>query len=515
MAFFRARKGDAESLTAAAFTTGVIDMNTISALKSVRSHAIAGLKRGWTWYDGIGEVHYAVNRCGNIASRTVFRMHALRPDGTVGDVVEDPRVVAAVDGIWSPHGGLPGLIKQFELLLKIPAHAHLIHLRDETGDRAGLQFCSDDEIEFRTEERDSVGAIWRKMLPGVSAGIGTSTAADPLWERVRNEDYIGHVWTPHPRWTALPDPPMGALDTICEELDVMTKGILGKLNSRLLMAGVWYIPSEVSEIVGSNERDGGPVFSNDKVINAFVKAGLKNRTDVTNASGWFPILMRGPGEQSTNLRWIVPEMDITDSDLRLRGEATQRILRGLDVVPEGTTGYDDQNHMNAWASRDDEITSVIKPDMDIFAWVVRSGYIDPALRDAGLSQAEIDGMVFVADTSGCATRPNAAEDARQASDRGALSFDGIRKTAGLDQYAPSEVDQIRSIGWKTGNPVLFLHGVKTKIDWEQVAKFAGAGSPGPDPTTNGDPAPASHGTGADGSPGKSQSDKPKSQRPGA
>lgn len=492
--------GHSEGFSAQSLDLG--EINNIRKLQVIKSRTVADTTRAWEWYDAIPELHYGINHAAAVGGHATFHPKKVVNGEPTGEV-KNRTLIAIYDEIWSPHGGQRGLIEQFFRLMKLKAHAHLLALP-----QGGYDFVSDDELTF--EE----GRIRRFMLPvtsNMSAAERDSFAID-----VRPQDYLGRIWRPHPRWLEIPDSPMKALDGICEQLDLMTKGVRARLMSRIAMAGILFVPSEISEVIATPYA-GATVFSRDRVINSIVGAYMANMQNHTDAIATMPFILRGPGATSEFIRFITTDRDILEVDMELRAEAANRMLQGLDIQPSVVEGNGDSNHWSAWADRDEELRAQITPDLEMLSFALDVLLINRLAIERGVPQSVIDSTRTIPDLSGATARPNLAEDARQAYDRFAVGTEGVRKMAGIsDEFAPDDQERIRMIGNKIGDPYLATFGLPeaANIDWDKVVALQPKTAPGPNPTSPSSKPKVGPGTaGSPGQPGKGDSDSPKSKRP--
>jgi hypothetical protein len=478
----------------------IASMTSIKRLQTIKQRTTADTPRAWEWYDTIPELHYGVDHSARVAGHAELIPKVLVNGQFTGDV-KNKKLLGIYEEIWSPHGGQRGFIEQFFRLMKIKAHAHLI--RTTMG---GYDWVSDDELTFEDDK------IKRFMLP-VTASMSTEER-DSYATVIKREDYLGRVWKPHPRWLEVPDSPMKALDTVCEELVILTRSVRARLMSRLAMAGILFVPSEMSDVVGAPKGDGQ--FSNDRVINSIVQIMMRNMENHSDAIATMPIILRGPGNISEALRFITTDREIYDMDMQLRGEAAQRMLQGLDIQPSVVTGNGDSNHWAAWADRDEELRSQIVPDLEMLCFAIQVLLVQPLALERGIKESLFDTHRTMYDLSGAAARPNLAEDARAGYDRFAVNAAGVRKMAGIaDEFAPEPLEYIRMFGDKHGDPYLATFGLPEaeNIDWELVMKPARP--PGPTEERPDGKPKAGPGVGTPGAPGNSESDAPKSKRPAA
>lgn len=323
----------------AASRANLADPRERKVVETVLSYSRPKSAKAWAHYDNIGELHYAVNVSARICGHASLVPKRRLKNGDVGGRLSDRNVNAVVNSIWSPTGGLRHLVESFVRIRKLNAHAHLIRNRNPDGSPNGYDWISDDEISLDGDR------ILRNTLP-----VSDSVSRDErraLSIIISPDDYLGRIWLPHPRYSGLPDSPMGPIDNVCQTLDLLTQTVLARLYSRLAMAGILYVPSEVSEVVATSDtssRDGAKPFSKDAVLNSLTAGFMTNMKRHDVAASAMPVMLRGPAQYAEALRLIQTDREIWETDMRLREEAQNRMLLGLDITPSAVKGEQDSNH---------------------------------------------------------------------------------------------------------------------------------------------------------------------------
>lgn len=462
----------------------------------------------WEWYDKIGEVHYAVSRAGRIAGYTRLFAEHQTAEGK-WEEVEVGQAADIVAGIYSPYGGVRGLISRFFTLMKVPADSWLIRVKDEDGDYDGYHFMSVDEIDASSTEaltvRDGNPIRWITM-PSQSGTDGERTT-----RTVAAEDFLGRVWVPSNRWVDVPDSPLGALATECEVLFYSTLNLKAKLKSRFATAGIFFVPDKMNGAVALGGESKPQNI--DDVLDYLIKAMSRNVRDFEDAVAYLPIIMSGPGDVADQIRHIVMDREILTTDIEIRRELIDRILTGLDIQQQATKGVGEATHWSAWAVTDEELRLVAKPDVQNAAWAMTRLILHRQLLEGGMRPDEILRHRIGFEMTEAASKTNQQEDARQLNDRGELNGETMRAVAGFDaEHAMEGDEKVRWVGRQAKNPYMMLFGTPEfdKIDWEMVLKFSGktgpSGKPGEEPSVG-------PGVGDPGSPDDNDSDTPRTQRP--
>ena len=422
----------------------------------------------------------------------------MKEDGSDGNTVTDGLAADIVQNIYSPWGGVRGLIDRFYTLMKVPADSTLIRIRDEDG-VDGYHFMSPDEIDREsTDGTARPGPLRWNTLPVSSAGVSSL-----IQREVAVNDVLGRVWLPGRRYVDLPDSALGALKTECEILHTLTLSLKGKIRSRFALAGLWYVPSEITNVVVAGKQGNKTM----DVLDYLSRALSANVTNYETAEVVLPILLRGPGAFADQLKIINIDASLLDADLKLRGQLIDEILFGLDIQTGAVKGTETANHWGAWAMSDEEVRIAVQPDLDILTWALTRLILHPQLEDAGMAPDQILKVRVAWDVSESAVRTNKQEDTRQAHDLGIANQASVARVTGLtDTDLMDEDEIIRWVGRLTKNPPLMLHGIEVPPEEWEDAKTWGK-SPGPAPDSPTEDSSVGPGVGDPGSPGGGDTDK--------
>jgi hypothetical protein len=498
---YRSRRPNDQEISLAAQEIHLADPNHaryLHTLLSVSKNHLLDHTNPWDWYEKLGEVHYAVSRAARIAGYTrLFPEYEASP----GEWAEkqEGKPAAIVDGIYSPYGGVRGLISRYFTLMKVPADSHLIRVKNK-GVYDGYQFLSADEIDqtgleaSATRESGATELRWR-TLP-------LSDAGETAQRTVAREDYLGRVWVPSDRWIDMPESPLVALDTECEVLWLSTLSMKAKMHSRFATAGLLFIPQSMRAASWARPdnglvegvQDAGKI---DNVLNTIIQGMTRNTLDKENASYYLPMLVSGPDDVGEKIRHILFDTEIWANEMDIRRELIDRILMGLDIQQQATKGIGESAHWSAWAVSDEELRLVAKPDVQAACWAFTRLILHRQLKAEGMRDEEIVRWRVGFDMNEAASKTNLQEDARQLEDRGHLSGKTARSVSGFgEDDAMDEQEQVRWVGRQSRNPYLMLFtGDKIDdVDWDKALQFSGktgpSGKVGDDPLTGpgvGDP----------------------------
>lgn len=498
--------------TGAQFAASAVNIATPEGMKYLQTvipASKAGSRSAWDWHDKIGEIHYAVGRGARIGGYAKLRVHKLEKDGSIGEPVTSGLPGEIADMLYSPYGGQRGLLERFLTLMKVPADSYLVECKNG-DDFDGFDFLSADEIrvpDLRSSRRgDKVSRI---TLPARAAVHGGAAAIE---ERIADADFIGRVWRPSSRYVELPDSPLGALDTSCELLHLLTLGIRSTLMSRLLSNGIFYVPSEVNDAKSTAPSGEANEFHKNNVLNELIKAAMYASRNTGEASAGLPVFMTGPGAHAEQFRHIIMEQALAETDMKLRAELIDRILMGLDIQPSQVKGAADANHWGSWTATDDELKVAVKPDIETGCWALTRLVLHKLMVDAGRKPSDIMKYAIWYDLDAATSHMNISEDARQLVDRNLISPGAARRMNGINERdKPTDLESIRQLGVMMGVPYLATYGMSeaAKFDWDKV----GSVKTGPTADSQADKAESGPGKGNPGSPADSKSDTPKRLRP--
>jgi hypothetical protein len=489
------RERGQRELTAAAASVNLREPKDRDYLGAVMSDSRAIARQCWRHYNRLGEVHYAVERSARVAGYADFIIQRKNDEG-VWEQVKDGPLADIPATLYSPFGGHRGFIERFFALMKVPADSLLIRVVDDDGDMDGYQFLSSSEIDdaddiLSLSRRDNQreGIRW-VQLPSSRGG------REKLVKDVAAEDVLGRIWHPDHEYVQRPNSSLIALDTECEVLDILTKTLKAKLKSRFALAGLFYLPSEIGEAqVSGNPNRAGTT----DVLDYVMRAMTANIDNWDNAEAMTAIMLRGPGAAGEQIKHILLDRDVVETDIRLRAELIERILFGLDVQQSATQNSQFENRWGDWNASDEERRIAVEPDLEMLDWSLTRLILNPEMVTLEYSFEEINRHRIFHDLDRAAVKSNAQDDARQAHDRGVANEVAVGRRTGLeqDEYMTGE-EKIRHIGIKLNEPYLATFGLpeQSRIDWEKVSKTA---KPGP-PAQQGGKARAGPGVGDPGSP---------------
>lgn len=478
----------------------------------IRLDRVSGSKP-WTWFEQLGEIHFALMRAARIAGYTKIFPVKMSPDGREIDTeIESGAAVDIVGSMYCRFGGLRGLIERFFIQQKVPGESHLIRWK-ENKSYDGYLFCSTkelstprtDTIGLATEQAASRGGLVLNTLPSLN-----QLEAD-FTKRIAAADYMGRVWAPSPIWLDMPESPLNPMSLQCELLHDMTMVMAATMKSRFALGGLLYFPNTVSEVLDGARKISGGTGKSRTVLNALYDIIKRNAEVSDNSVAVSPILLMGDPEAGKLIQHIVLDRAILETDIKLRAELIERILFGLDIIPQATTSGEDVNHFGAWQASADELRLAVIPDIEAMCWALKRLVMIPEGRATKVAEDELKTWGIAYDLSAASVRANQMADAKTLHDKGLLGNMPTLKAGGFSpQDAMSGVDLIRWVGFIVKDPYLMSFGDSeaAKIDWSKTSVKPAGRKPDGTPDL-----PVGPGVGDPGSPDGEDTDRPEDDKP--
>jgi hypothetical protein len=125
-----------------------------------------------------------------------------------------------------------------------------------------------------------------------------------------------------------------------------------------------------------------------------------------------------------------------DRTIAAEDAAIRRLAIAMDFPPEVLLGMGETNHWTSSSIGETAIGQHVRPALDLILGAITIGYLEPALAAIGLDP---QAFALVADTTPLTQRPDRTEPATVGYDRGLVSGDAWRASAGFAEAdAPVE-----------------------------------------------------------------------------
>jgi len=428
------------AITAAADRIDLTNKTEVDLFKA-RKNSTTSMWQGaaWEYYDAIGEVKYAFNLVANIVARirlfaAVVKDQSQAPvnlkttDGVDPDLADAAtRALARLD---SAYGGQAGLLRDAALNLSVVGECYLVQVPERRGQKLPETWDvrSVDELQAQGDNKWSITP--RRDLIGAAANKPGIINLPP-------ESFVGRIWRPHARFSEEPDSSMRGLLDLMDELLLLNRTYRAMHRSRL-NAGLLYIPDGISkaaeadpDLFADDPEQETPEEAADTFEEALLEAMSTPIEDESSAAAVVPLLVRGPGAEANNLKYLSFQRSFEDAMNQRYDKLLERILQGLDVPKDTVTGMANIKYSNAIQIDESLYKAHIEPMLLLIADSITVIYLRPYLISQGWSQADVERIVVWYDPSSVATRNDRAADADSGYDKKVISGETWRRAHGF------------------------------------------------------------------------------------
>jgi hypothetical protein len=409
--------------------------------------------RAFTFYDLIGEIHYASNFYARGMTGVRFYAAEIGDDGKPQET-EDQDVIDAVARITDPGGvGRDQLTENYGRIQFVAGAGYMLWTPGDPDEPDSWEFVSNDELRINEGKE-----FYRYRADGLPPE-GVTNAPDDQFEPLPDEVRAWRYWTPHPRLSMAADSPMRAVLDLCEELWLLTRVVRARVKNRLAGNGILLVPNEISPppVQAPVLDDGSGEIPPPQQLNApedpkadpFLADMIRHLVapiqDEGSAAAVTPLIVRGPAEALKAMTHLVlRNAEEKYEEVGLRDEAIRRIALGLDMPPEKLLGMGGVNHWSGWII-DEETWENIRPVVRGFCGNITSSYLIPYLREE-LQRSDADRFLIWYDPSDLLTDPDRGVAADAALDRNAISKEAYREARGFtEEDAPTPEEEAASV----------------------------------------------------------------------
>ncbi len=358
-------------------------------------------QEAWRLYDIIGELRFIANWVGSACSRVRIYVAQVDDNGRIQKEVTNKKIAGLSDTLF---GGPPAKAEALRMLginLTIAGDAYIIgrSTDDPKSDEWYVVSCSELKRYSRT------GVVELQTYDGQPEKLNP------------NQDMIIRVWTPHPRRNLWADSPTRAAMPMLWEVERLTRYVFAQIDSRLVSAGLMFIPKELS-FPDEVDENGDPLTGAEGLTQRLMKTGSASLKGEGTAAGVVPTFAEAPLEALGKMELIQFTSELSKQALELRSEALRRLALSMDIDPSILTGVGDANHWGAWQIMEGQIKIHIEPLMTRICDALTTAYLQPALKT--LKEDE-DRYIFWFDTAPLTVRPERLKDTREMYDAGLVS----------------------------------------------------------------------------------------------
>lgn len=255
-------------------------------------------------------------------------------------------------------------------------------------------------------------------------------------------DPVIRLWSPDPADRREAWSPFRSLLPTLREIEWLTKHIFTQVRSRLMSAGVWFLPDNLTFPPPPPDavEGGAEALASMNEAEQFMVSLAASSMEMLEADEVsFPsVVMADPIALAAVEKDKLIEFwsEIDDKAMTLRSDAVRRFALGMDLPPEqvlgssglavtGTSGSAGSvNHWGVWANEEQTISAHIEPALDIFT----ASLTDAFLRNA----VEGTTKVIAYDTASLRLRQDRSKEAMEWYDRGILKAEVALRETGFD-----------------------------------------------------------------------------------
>lgn len=425
--------------------------------------------QAWEFLRRVGEFQYYVGWRASSASQCRLVASEFDEDGMpTGQVSpENARVAQIVRDIAGGVTGQSQLIQRLTVYLTVPGEGWTAMIvrdptREETADRSPVALGAAQEGEqWLAVSRKEVTTKGTELLVTLPDGVRHTYNPET--------DLMFRIWNPDPEIASNATSTAQAASEILAEIVRTSATIDAAAKSRLIGNGIVFVPQEMS--LPKVRPVNAPQMPNDPApgpaVPVYEQADAQDLQDLIaevattamkdphSLAALLPIFATGPGEWIKNVTHLKFDSTVSETALKTREAAIRRLATSLDVSPERLLGIgNNSNHWTAWAIAEDDVKIHVAPVLKTIAQAFTQEVLRPALLAEGFDP---DQFCIWYDTSSLTQDPDKKDEAKDASDRGALT-----NAALLDALGFSETDG---------------YDLTTLLGWQQLARDRAAKDP--------------------------------------
>jgi hypothetical protein len=353
----------------------------------------------WRLYDIIGELRFVANWIGAACSRVRVYVAEVDENGRVQKEVSKKKVAGLADTLFGGPSSKAEALRMLGINLTIAGDCFIVGRSADDPD-------SDEWYIVSTSELKRWGSNIIQLSPD-----GSKETLNP------RKDLVIRVWTPHPRRNLWADSPTRAAMPMLWEIERLTRYVFAQIDSRLVSAGLMFIPKELSFPDEDPEMSGAEALT--KRLMETGSASLKGEG---SAAGVVPTFAEVPTDALGKIDLIQFTSELSKQALELRAEAIRRFALAMDIEPSILSGAGEANHWGAWQIMEGQINIHIVPLMTRICDALTTAYLQPALKTI---KEDPERYVFWYDTAPLTVRPERLKDTREMYEKGLVSRETV------------------------------------------------------------------------------------------
>lgn len=339
----------------------------------------------WRYYHTTPELHYAAQYTGSACSLVRIFVQEIQENGRLGDEATDEDILAIADNLLGGPNQKAEALAAIGNNLMIAGECFLIGKMGRNDDPDSWKVVSTTELRRRG------GQIW------IDYGYGPE-------QIVTSRDLVIRLWAPDAERMRFADSPTRACMQVLWELEQLQEYETSQIDSRLAGAGVYFIPSSLSQGATTSE-----VSAADDLFNTLAEAARASRSGRGTAAGVVPLFVEVPADSLKDMadKPVRFESELSDKLASMKESAVRRLANGLSLPPEVLLGMGDATHWSAWHIEESFVTIQIKPLMNRICEGLTTAFLRPLLKAMGKDPKRYQ-LSF--DTAPLTVRPNRLQD---------------------------------------------------------------------------------------------------------
>ena len=262
------------------------------------------------------------------------------------------------------------------------------------------------------------------------------------WIALSDTDPVIRMWNADPGERREAWSPFRSMLPTLKEIEWLTAHIFTQVRSRLMSAGVWFIPNNLTypppppDAVEGGAETIAQMNEAERFM-ASLAASSMQALDMDEVS--FPsVIMADPAALAAvdKDKLIQFWSEIDDKAMTLRSSAIRRFALGFDMVPEKMLGASgiavdgaggsagSVNHWGVWANEEQTISNDIEPALDEFCGILTVAVLRTMVADTPL--------VIAYNSASMRLKKDLSEEAIQLYDRGLLKGEVTVREVGFD-----------------------------------------------------------------------------------
>lgn len=370
----------------------------------------------WRLYDIVGELRFVANWIGSACSRVRLYVAEVDNNGRVQKEVTKKKVAGLADTLFGGPSAKAEALRLLGINLTVAGDCFIIGR--STSDPESDEWY----IVSRTELKK-----WGNNV--------TWEFSDGDRDKLNPErDLIIRVWTPHPRRGLWADSPTHAALPMLWEIERLTRFVFAQIDSRLVSAGLLFLPKEVS----FPDEEGNMLTGAQALMDQLMQTAQASLKGEGSAAGVVPTMAEMPTDALGKIELLQFTSELSRQALELRSEAIRRFALAMDIEPSILSGAGEANHWGAWQIMEGQINIHITPLMIRICDALTTAYLQPALKTIG---EDPERFVFWYDTAPLTVRPERGKEAREMYKEGIIGRETVVVLNDLKLSDVPEIDE--------------------------------------------------------------------------